>query len=145
MWVNDPVPFFRCVSTSRFHKFCVCVCLCVCLSVPRFDMEPHPLSLEAQDFKICTEILLSMSGTFLRIWHQSITNDVLLDSLEDALETLRREHSSDTARDLKLCKEIPQDMSSTLVFRTTPLTPVRNQWQPLRLLRGRSGDIKKMG
>ena len=30
---------FRCVSTSRFHKLCVSVCL----SVPRFDMEPHPL------------------------------------------------------------------------------------------------------
>ena len=25
-------PFFRCVSTSRFHKFCVSVCLSVCLS-----------------------------------------------------------------------------------------------------------------
>ena len=24
---------FRCVSTSRFHKFCVSVCLCVCVSV----------------------------------------------------------------------------------------------------------------
>ena len=30
--IYNRAPVFRCVSTSRFHKFCVCVCLCVCLS-----------------------------------------------------------------------------------------------------------------
>ena len=31
--------FFRCVSTSRFHKFCLSVCLCV----PHSDSESYPL------------------------------------------------------------------------------------------------------
>ena len=36
---------FRCVSTSRFHKFCLSVCVSVCLSVSRFDVEYYPMCI----------------------------------------------------------------------------------------------------
>ena len=58
---------------------------------------------------------------------QSGTNYVLSDSLEDALEILRRWDASKVARDFKLRTEIPGGIFSTFDLLTTSLIPVRNQ------------------
>ena len=43
--------FFRCVSTSRFHKFCVCVCVCLCVCPPfclyYFILYTPPYSIQS--------------------------------------------------------------------------------------------------
>ena len=67
--------------------------------------------------------------------------------LKDALEIPRRWDTSIAARGVKLSTKIPLDMSSTSVLRTRPLTYVRNQQDPLRLLRlwGWSGETKNRG
>ena len=68
------------------------------------------------------------------------TRNVLLDSLEDALETPRRQDTSKAARDFKIGVECLLCISSKSKELKTPLAPVRNQECPLRLLGGRSGD-----
>ena len=73
------------------------------------------------------------------------SNDVLLDSLEDALKTPRSWDTYKAAGDFKLCTEFPPGMSNTLLLKTMPLPKVRNQWRPLRLLGGYTVDTKKMG
>ena len=57
-------------STSGFHKFC----LSLCLSVSQSDLESHPLYLEGQDLKLCTEIPPNMSSTILNICQKGRTS-----------------------------------------------------------------------
>ena len=77
------------------------------------------------------------STSVLRTRPLTYANKVLLDSLdfEDDLEKLRTRDTSKAATDLKLCIEIILRMFSILGLRRTQLTPVRNQWDPLGLLK----------
>ena len=48
--------------------------------------------------------------------------------------------TSKEARDFKIDTELPGDLYTAFLTLYTPLTPVRNQACPPRLLGGRSGD-----
>ena len=65
-------------------------------------------------------------------WLQSGTKHVLLDSLEDALETPRRRGTSKVARDFKIDTELSGDMHTAFLSWNTSLTTVRNQASPLK-------------
>ena len=61
-------------------------------------------------------------------------HDVLLDSLEDAVETPKRRTTKTACRDFKFGTLLPMDPQKQAQMSKYLLTPIRNQERPPRLL-----------
>jgi hypothetical protein len=70
------------------------------------------------------------------------TPSVLLDSMMTLLETHWRWSTSQAGRDLKIDMQLPWCILGTSIMSKTNKTPLRNLHRPLKLLGGRSGELR---